>query len=934
MDSRDWQTAKELLADVAHLPRAGQRAYIEQHCDDTTVRAELLAMLETPAALSDVVARAGMLVAGSRLGPYEIVGAIGAGGMGEVYRARDTRLGRDVAIKVLPMHAASDPIATARFAHEARAIAALNHPHICAIYDVGEDDGVSYLVMELLEGEGLDQRLRRGPMDGAPLLAHGVALADALAAAHARGIIHRDLKPSNIFLTAQGGIKILDFGIAKQESGASPRPLVTTLTADGAGVGTLAYMSPEQLRGEAVDQRTDVFSLGAVLYEMACGRPAFRGASKAALSVAILRDDPAPIGTDRVELPPKLEEIVRTALEKDPELRTQTASELRAELKRCQRTLASAPAALNSARKMRVRSRARLAASAAAIVTVVGGSLALLPHVLPSHAEPIAIDDLRARFDIPVPRLEGSWPRISPNGRFIAFGTIIDGRRLMWIRPLDATDGYPLMNVTATESPFWSPDSRTLAFFEDGKLKTVGMDGGDPLELADAYRPHGGAWSGKWIVYTTLDGIRRIAPDGTQDAQLTKVETAHGEYQHAWPVFLPDGKRFLYLVRGSNAARAGLYVGSVDGTPGIRLMEAPSSRVVYSRGYLLFVRDGELTAQLFDLNRLRVTGPPMRMVSRVRALGGGDAAFDVSPTGVLVFGRETGHPTSRLVLYDRAGRAVRTVAGVGCYLQPRFSPDGQEVAAEKLDPIKEWSSIWVYGVARVGESQVVTPTGMGKDVSPVWSPFGDRLAFSTRTQSALQIFTKVVNGRTPAELFVPVDGDAVIEDWSKDGKYLAVAIEESGLWVIPADAKNGGWMVRQSKGVKHWHSVFSPDMHWLAYTSDESGQPEVYVEPFPATGARWQISAEGGAQPDWRADGKELFFLQSDRTLAVLDTTVPNWQRRPPKTLFAIPVSALAGPRAYSVSPNGGTFIVNAFVANPEPPPTGVVLNWPSLLKQ
>ena len=929
MDAKTWRIVKGWLADLAEVPPSERAAYLARHCFDPALRENVVAMLTDPVSLSQIV-KSAALQPGVRIGPYEIVDAIGSGGMGEVYRARDIRLDRVVAIKVLPALLADDRDRLARFEREAKVLASLNHPHICAIFDVGERDSVPCLVMELLEGETLRQRLSRGPLTIPLLLEHAIALADALVAAHSRGIIHRDLKPSNIFLGDSGGIKILDFGLAKVESAGTSAATATPLTAEGEGVGTLAYMSPEQLRGEPVDQRTDVFALGAVLYEMATGRPAFPGSSNAVISAAILDRDPLRPSLARPELPMLFDEIVVRALEKDPELRTQSAADLRAELKRCVRVASRPPAEeLSGPTRTPGRSKARLLLFVAAVVAVSGLAGAGLTYV--ARRASSVPDAPVARFDVSPPFLAGSWPRISPDGRFIAFGAVVDGRSRIWIRPLDAATGYPLLNTTAAETPFWSPDSRTLAFFEDGKLKKISRDGGDQFVVSDdAPHPHGGDWSGEWILYSTADGIRRVAADGTRQATITQIDPAQGDFQHAFPVFLPDGRRFLFSIRSSHQKRAGLYLGSIDGGAPTQVFDEPS-RVTFARGYLLFVRDAVLMAQSFDTAALKTTGPPLPLVTHVKYHRGGDAAFDVSAAGALVYSTEFRHLTTRLALFDRNGREVRRLTADGSYRQPRFSPDGRRVVVEKLDETKDLSTIWVYDIERGGETLVTTRTDR-KNLSPVWSSDGSRIAFSRRENGFYQIFRKVVDATFPEELLVPVPSDAIVEDWSRDERYLAVAVESSGLWVIPTDRTQRAWLVRPSPGSRIWQAEFSPDMHWLAYQSLESGRSQVYVEPLPTSGVRWQISTRGGAEPHWRADGKELFFLASDQTLMSVPVGGSDWQHHPASPLFRVSVSELAEGRDYSVSPKGDQFVVNNFVANPESPPVSVVLNWPSLL--
>jgi serine/threonine protein kinase/Tol biopolymer transport system component len=870
---------------------------------------------------------------------------VGSGGMGEVYRARDPKLNRVIAIKVLPETSAANPERRARFEREAQSIAALSHPNIVTIYSVEEADGLLFLTMEYVDGTPLSDQIGKGwPL--ARLLKVAIPLADAISAAHQKGITHRDLKPSNVMLSSEGRVKVLDFGLAKlMETSAREMALpgvpTETLTEEGRIVGTAAYMSPEQAEGKSVDNRSDVFSLGILLYEMATGERPFKGESRLSVLSAIVKDTPRSVTDLNPAIPREFARVVKLCLAKETERRYQTAvdvrnalEELRAELESGEVTIPTRPASLPAMPKP------IWAAAVGTVVVLLIGTASLLVFKrdmwLTTFGAPRgapAGELLGARFDVSPPFLAGSWPRISPDGRFIVFGASVDNHARLWIRPLDAAPGYPLANTTATETPFWSPDSRTLAFFEDGKLKTISRDGGDPLVLADALRPHGGDWSGNSILYAPADGIHRIASDGTGDTALTKVDPAKGDSQHVFPIFLPDGKRFLFVIRSNRPERRGLYVAPVAGGPPVRVREV-AARTAYARGHLFFVRDGILMAEPFDAEALKTTGSVMPLVGHVKFGPGGDAAFDVSASGVLVYSTDSRHLTSRLVLYDRNGRQRRALTGDGPYRQPRFSPNGRQVAAEKLDATDDCcSTIWVYDVARDREATITTHTD-DKNVSPVWSHDGSRIAFSHKVGGTYQIFQKLVDGTLPEKLLVFVPGDAVVEDWSSDGRYLAVAMEDSGLWVIPVNPKERAWIVRPAARRRIWQAEFSPDMRWLAYESQESGRSEVYVEPFPTSGARWLISTGGGAEPHWRGDGKELFFLRSDQMLMSVAVSGADWQHGAAMPLFKVAVPDLADGRDYSVSPNGDQFVVNTFVAGPELPPVKVVTNWPSLLKR
>jgi Tol biopolymer transport system component len=485
------------------------------------------------------------------------------------------------------------------------------------------------------------------------------------------------------------------------------------------------------------------------------------------------------------------------------------------------------------------------------------------------------------------------------------------------------------MNTTAGETPFWSPDGNTLAFFDAGKLKTISIQGGEPHELAAAPLPHGGDWSGNWLVFSVEKAIYRVAADGSQLSAVTSVDAARGDYQHAWPEFLPDGRRFLFVIRSTQSERTGIYIGSIEGGTPVRLMPA-YSRVVYAAGHLLFVRDGTLNAQPFDPQRASLTGQPVPLSGNLKYHAGGDAAFDVSESGVLVYGLQAGQVASRLTLFDRRGREIQTLAAAGSYRRPRFSPDGRRVAAEKVNPGQNSTDLWIYGVSQPGAVRLTSADA--HDVRPVWSPDGRRIAFSSKRRAVFDIFSKTVDSGDPEQSLFDLPGDKLVEHWSPDGRYLLGTLLRSGLWILPLASGEKPWRVRAGEAAETWQSEFSPDGRWLSYMSEESGNPEVYVEPFPATGARWQVSPHGGAEPHWRGDGRELFFLGADGTLMATPVSGRQWQQARPTPLFRVSVPDLTGAGDYTVSRDGQTFVINVFVSDPVVPPIDVVVNWTSLL--
>ena len=825
------------------------------------------------------------LSTGTRLGPYEIVSAVGAGGMGEVYRARDTRLDRTVAIKVLPQHLADTPEARQRFEREARAVSALNHPHICTLHDVGSQDGTEFLVMEYLEGETLAARLEKGPLPLEQVLKLGIEIADALDKAHRQGIIHRDLKPGNIMLT-KSGAKLLDFGLAKAAvAPASVATLTaavtrtTPVTQQGTIVGTFQYMSPEQVEGKEVDARSDIFSFGAVLYEMLTGQRAFPGKSQLSVASAILEKEPAPISTAKPMTPPMMERAVNRCLAKEPDDRWQTARDLELELKwiagsGSQSAVAAPVIARNKIREL----VAWIVAGVCALAAVTFGVLHWShtpekPRVVRSYVKATLSSGFLFSGQV-------SGFALSPDGLRLAYVALnANGKGGLWVRPLDSLQAQPLAGTDDASYPFWSPDSRTIGFFAGGKLKRIEASGGPPLTLCDAPLPRGGSWSqAEEILFApNLNApLFRVSASGGTATPVTSLDAAKGEVTHRWPQFLPDGRHFLYLAGSPYGLKENpmnsVVVGSLDSKERKLLMHTHSS-ATYASGHILFLRQNTLMAQPFDAKRLEFTGEAFPVADPVREEETTIRSyFSASQNGVLTYLEGTGEADRELVWIDRSGKTVGKVPGQDAYSAPRISPDGKKVAyvrgASGFD-------IWSYDLARGVKTPLTFGSGSGQsNLFPVWSPDGQRIAYTSVRGGKFGFYQRPADGSGSEEVLLEgTDYVKYLSDWSPDMNYLSYQDNHQGVastFVLPLSAERNPHPFLQSPFTTV-RASFSPDGKWLAYCSNESGDLKAYVVPFPGPGGKWQVSSGGGDFPRWRRDGKELFYFSLDNKMMAVE---------------------------------------------------------------
>jgi len=805
--------------------------------------------------------------------------------MGEVYRARDTRLDRTVAIKVLPQHLADTPEARQRFEREARAVSALNHPHICTLHDVGSQDGTEFLVMEYLEGETLAARLEKGPLPLEQVLKLGIEIADALDKAHRQGIIHRDLKPDNIMLT-KSGAKLLDFGLAKAAvAPASVATLTaavtrtTPVTQQGTIVGTFQYMSPEQVEGKEVDARSDIFSFGAVLYEMLTGQRAFPGKSQLSVASAILEKEPAPISTAKPMTPPMMERAVNRCLAKEPDDRWQTARDLELELKwiagsGSQSAVAAPVIARNKIREL----VAWIVAGVCALAAVTFGVLHWShtpekPRVVRSYVKATLSSGFLFSGQV-------SGFALSPDGLRLAYVALnANGKGGLWVRPLDSLQAQPLAGTDDASYPFWSPDSRTIGFFAGGKLKRIEASGGPPLTLCDAPLPRGGSWSqAEEILFApNLNApLFRVSASGGTATPVTSLDAAKGEVTHRWPQFLPDGRHFLYLAGSPYGLKENpmnsVVVGSLDSKERKLLMHTHSS-ATYASGHILFLRQNTLMAQPFDAKRLEFTGEAFPVADPVREEETTIRSyFSASQNGVLTYLEGTGEADRELVWIDRSGKTVGKVPGQDAYSAPRISPDGKKVAyvrgASGFD-------IWSYDLARGVKTPLTFGSGSGQsNLFPVWSPDGQRIAYTSVRGGKFGFYQRAADGSGSEEVLLEgTDYVKYLSDWSPDMNYLAYQDNHQGVastFVLPLSGERNPHPFLQSPFTTV-RASFSPDGKWLAYCSNESGDLKAYVVPFPGPGGKWQVSSGGGDFPRWRRDGKELFYFSLDNKMMAVE---------------------------------------------------------------
>jgi serine/threonine protein kinase len=939
-----WQHIETLYHEMLARPVHEREAALVTACaGDASLHAEVQSLLDQPQSAAGFLATPALEIAahycspahspltGRRLGVFELQGLLGVGGMGDVYRARDTKLRREVAVKILPRAFQDDRDRLVRFEQEAQVLASLNHPHIGAIYGLEEAGDTRCIVMELIEGETLQSRIKKGPMPVGEAVTIAQQIAEALEAAHEKGVIHRDLKPGNVIITSDGRVKVLDFGLAKvmepigapSDLSQPPTPAIPAMTQAGMILGTAGYMSPEQARGQAIDKRTDIWAFGCVLYEMLTGRAAFPGDTPSDTIAAILERQPEWAALP-AHTPAGIRQLLRRCLDKDLKRRLHDIADARIEIDDVQNgtqdgLTAQAPAG----------HRWPLAwmSTLAFVALIAAGTIVWALRPAPTAPE--------ARLEINTPPSRDSSLAISPDGMKIVFAARSEGQSRLWLRTLDSPEAHPLPGTERASSPFWSSDGRSVGFFLDDarQLKRIDIAEGSVQTLASAPAPRGGAWSKDGtIIFATNPGnpIFRIARGGELVAVTRFESTQQGE--QSTPQFLPDGRHFLFFVTGSPEAR-GVHLGQLDGLETKRLFDADAP-AVYTTGHLIFIREGKLLAQAFDPDRLELKGDPFPIAEHV-ARGTGVSASDA---GVIAYRTPSADSGQRqLVRVDRSGREIERVVYQDAAAQgPSLSRNGLRVAVFRM--LDGNMDIWTYETGRrIWERITFDP---GDDIFPLWSPDGTRMVYgSNRNGGRMNLYRKPVSAPTASEeLLLSTSQPKFPMDWSADGRFVLYDSLDPkrgmDIWALPLEGDGKPFAVVQTNFNERL-AQFSPDGKWIAYESDKTGRFEIYIQPFQGPGGDSRVSIDGGAQVRWNPSGKELFYVAADdRLMAVpirfssIDKTV---EAGTPMALFATNVGGAAintNRQQYAVAPDGQSFVLNSAVEEAGESHITVILNW------
>ena len=879
-----------------------------------------------------------VLAPSTRLGPYEVLASIGRGGMGEVYCARDTRLDRTVAIKVVG-RAPATLDAAASLEREARAVAALNHPHVCALYDVGQEADLAFLVMEYVHGETLAARLARGPLPVREVIRYAIQIAEALDHAHRHGVVHRDLKPANVMLTDRGA-KVLDFGLATLRASPIEIPLDRTpvaaqqLAPETTLLGTVQYMAPERLEGAEADTSSDLFAFGAVIYEMATGRRPFESTSPAGVIAAILQSDPPPPSTLRPELPKSIDWIVQKCLAKHRDARWRAAGDLVEVLRWIARAPEEATAPVRPRRRRRV-----FAAACVALLLVAAAVAALAPRLAapapPARALAFSIFPPEGGGFTPTPS-SVSTPQfaLSPDGRRLTFVAAVghDAPQL-WVRDLDALNAAPLAGTQGAEYPFWSPDSDAIGFFANGALKRVDLDGGPPRVLAAAAHGRGGSWSRSGLIVFaphTQSGLYRVPASGGEAKALTRPDPSLHQASHRWPQFLPDDRHFLYFVQSTSPETHSIFLGDLDGSTPTKIVASGLNAIYVPPDQLLTVNDGTLMAAPFDWQKARLAGQPAPIAPSVAGSSNFSAAVSASLNGLIAYASTAG--TSELVWVDRSGRRGEPLGPPAEYADFRLSPDGRQLALSEVDAQGSHPDIRVLDFMRGAKLRLTSDEAT--DAAPVWSPDGKRIVFRSNPRGLHDLYVTASNGSESPSLLLRTEYAKYPTDWLPDGGGIIFHTfnRQTGadIWMVTPDGADRKPLVQTP--YDDMQGQVSPDGRWLAYSSLESGQVEVYIRSLVDAGARWQVSA-GGADPRWRGDGRELFYISSDGWLTAVE--FGGGAPGAPRRLFAVHVAPTVQPYIsnYNVTRDGERFLLKVPVRDVSSTPINILTSWRSKTK-
>ena len=900
---------------------------------------------------------------GQTISHYKILSKLGEGGMGVVYKAHDTKLDRDVALKFLPLELTKDPNARERFIHEAKAASALSHPNVCTIHDIQEHENQMFIVMDFVDGQTLRQK--KDAISFKQAIDIGIQVADGLAAAHEKGIVHRDIKPDNIMIRKDGIVQVMDFGLAKL------RGSVSRLTKEGSTVGTAGYMSPEQVQGQDTDHRSDIFSFGVLLYELLAGQLPFRGVHETAVAYEIVNVDPAPMSSVKPEINPALDAIVLECLEKDPRERTQSIAQVALDLKRYKRESSRQRASRITAARPILKppeepqpsesskpSKGFPLAWIAAVLFFIGmvtfGVLyfkrpstdmqTISSYILPPEGFTLATQSGGGG--------EGHLA-LSPDGSTLAFVAADSlGKTHLMLRALNAPNEKELPTTQGASYPFWSPDNRYIGFFQSGKMKKIEASGGPSVTICDAPDGRGGSWNRDGVIVfspNAIDPIQQVSAAGGRPSAVTTLDTSRHEQTHRWPHFLPDGKHFIYFSRSSfggvEREEDALVVASLDGKVNKRLMPAKGN-VVYASGYLIYLREKTLMAQRFDAGKLETSSDAMPIAEPVEYdLGFNNAVFSVSQNGILIYQTSTKETGFQLEWFDRKGASLGKIGEPAEYVAIALSPDGQKIAFDVYDYQSRNMDIWLYELARKLKTRFTfDPSGDGY---PIWSPDGSRILFNSDRRGHLDLFQKTTSGAGGEEVLLESPEEKFPVDWSADGKFVAYVAYDSktkgDLWILPLQGDRKPFAFVQTE-FEEYYFQFSPDMRWISYESNESGRVELYVRPFIGedgqpvinqTG-KWQVSTNGASPYNhkWDRDGKEICYLSDDNRLMAADvggsgSTFDVGAVRP---LFE--VKAKGTVYFANVTPDGQKFLIGIQVSGQSVPMLTLVTNWDAGLKR